>query len=191
MSDTPAVVLAGGASARLGGTDKTRLELGGVPLLDRVLGLLTGPVVVVGPARPTCRDVGWVREEPPGGGPLAALAAGLGSVRGPRVLLLAADLPFLTAAALRVLEDAAGDGSAMAVDECGRDQPLLSCWDAAAVRTALPAEVAGGRLRSVTGAVAAVRVSLPGHPPPWWDCDTPQAWAQAVRWAQEGQSPLR
>ena len=42
MSATPAIVLAGGASARLGGVDKTRLVLGGVPLLDRVLAVLTG-----------------------------------------------------------------------------------------------------------------------------------------------------
>ncbi|MCW2699809.1 MAG: molybdopterin-guanine dinucleotide biosynthesis protein [Blastococcus sp.] len=182
MSDTPAVVLAGGGSTRLGGADKTRLLLDGVPLLDRVLAALTGPVVVVGPTRPTCRAVAFMREEPAGGGPLAALAAGLAGVRGPRVLLLAADLPFLTPAALRVLEEAAGRGSAMAVDDAGRDQPLLSCWDAGLLRDALPPVVAGGRLRAATGAVDAVRVELPGHPPPWWDCDTPEAWAQALAW---------
>jgi molybdopterin-guanine dinucleotide biosynthesis protein A len=184
VSSTSAIVLSGGSSARLAGVDKTRLALGGITLLDRVLGVLTGPVVVVGPERPTAREVLWTREEPVGGGPLAALAAGLAYARGERVLLLAADLPFLTAGALAALEEAAAGGQgAVAVDEDGREQPLLSCWDTAALRAALPAQVAGGRLRAATEGLDAVRVALPGSPPPWWDCDTPEAWARAQEWA--------
>ena len=46
-----AVVLAGGTARRMGGLDKTMLDVGGVALLDRVLGALGGgpaTVVVVG-----------------------------------------------------------------------------------------------------------------------------------------------
>lgn len=189
----PAIVLAGGTSGRLGGLDKTALELGGVPLLDRVLAALPGPAVVVGPARPTLRPVRWIREEPAGGGPLAALAAGLAHVGDGPVLVLAADLPFLTTEALTVLVRAgAGHDGAVAVDAAGHQQDLLSCWSAARLRAALPDQLDGGRLRAVTGALDGVRVVLGGHPPPWWDCDTPQSWEQARAWSGEaGPTALR
>ncbi|MFJ8298516.1 NTP transferase domain-containing protein [Streptomyces sp. NPDC094447] len=74
-----AVVLAGGAARRLGGADKPGVRVGGRPLLDRVLAACRGAerTVVVGAPRPTVRPVHWTREDPPGGGPLAALDAGV------------------------------------------------------------------------------------------------------------------
>ncbi|MGW2299809.1 NTP transferase domain-containing protein [Streptomyces sp. NPDC001809] len=74
-----AVVLAGGAARRLGGADKPGVRVGGRPLLDRVLAACRGAerTVVVGAPRPTVRPVRWTREDPPGGGPLAALDAGV------------------------------------------------------------------------------------------------------------------
>ncbi|MFF4549707.1 NTP transferase domain-containing protein [Streptomyces sp. NPDC001435] len=80
-ADVPydAVVLAGGAARRLGGVDKPAVRVGGRPLLDRVLAACAGArtTVVVAEPRPTARPVRWAREEPPGGGPVAALDAGL------------------------------------------------------------------------------------------------------------------
>ncbi len=92
-----AVVLAGGAAKRLGGADKPGLRIGGRSLLDRVLAACAGAgtTVVVGGRRPTARPVVWAREEPPGGGPLAALHAGLRRTTADRVVVLSADLPFL------------------------------------------------------------------------------------------------
>ncbi|MBO1333527.1 DUF6457 domain-containing protein [Streptomyces sp. VRA16 Mangrove soil] len=77
-----AVVLAGGAARRLGGADKPGVRVGGRALLDRVLAACAGAraTVVVAEPRPTARPVGWAREEPPGGGPLAALGAGIQSL---------------------------------------------------------------------------------------------------------------
>ncbi|MEV6314102.1 DUF6457 domain-containing protein [Streptomyces sp. NPDC051776] len=100
-----AVVLAGGAARRLGGADKPGLTVGGRPLLDRVLGACADAAVtvVVGSRRPTVRIVRWAREEPHGAGPLAALDAGLRQVTAPVVLVLSADLPFLSAATVRGL----------------------------------------------------------------------------------------
>ncbi|MFF2567556.1 DUF6457 domain-containing protein [Streptomyces sp. NPDC058084] len=74
-----AIVLAGGAARRLGGADKPGVRVGGRPLLDRVLAGCrdAGRTVVVAEPRATARPVEWAREEPPGGGPVAALAAGL------------------------------------------------------------------------------------------------------------------
>ncbi|MCH6161356.1 DUF6457 domain-containing protein [Streptomyces marispadix] len=107
-----AVVLAGGGARRLGGTDKPSLTVGARTLLDRVLSVCAdaSTTVVVGPRRPTRRPVAWVREDPPGAGPLAALDAGLGPVTAPAVLVLSADLPFLRPETVRALLDAAGSG---------------------------------------------------------------------------------
>ncbi|NGO81562.1 NTP transferase domain-containing protein [Streptomyces sp. YC504] len=79
MTTYDAVVLAGGAAKRLGGVDKPAVQVGGRALLDRVLTACAaaGTTVVVAPPRPTLRPVVWAREEPAGGGPLAALAAGV------------------------------------------------------------------------------------------------------------------
>ncbi|MCW2621520.1 MAG: molybdopterin-guanine dinucleotide synthase [Frankiales bacterium] len=185
-----AVVLTGGDARRLGGQDKARLRVGGRTLLDRVLTALpaAAEAVVVGPRCEVVRPVRFVREDPPGGGPVAALAAGLQAVTAERVWLLAGDLPFLTGEALAEL---ARHPAAMAVDDEDRDQPLLSCWPAEALRQALPAEIHGAGLRRVLAGLDVVRVRLPGHPPPWFDCDTPQALAQARDWVgREGRAPL-
>ncbi|MFD8155805.1 NTP transferase domain-containing protein [Streptomyces malaysiensis] len=102
-----AVILAGGAARRLGGVDKPALRVGGRALLDRVLDACRGAgrTVVVGPRRPTVRPVRWAREEPPGGGPVAAVDAGVRQTTAPLVLVLSADLPFLTPETVRALLD--------------------------------------------------------------------------------------
>jgi molybdopterin-guanine dinucleotide biosynthesis protein A len=172
-----AVVLAGGAARRLGGVDKPALDVGGSSLLDRVLAAVpdAARVVVVGPRRTTSSPVLWCREEPPGGGPVAALAAGLSEVTADYVLVLAADLPFLTAGTVGTLLAAAGgrDG-ALLVDDSGRDQLLAGAWRTAALREVIPAEPAGARLGAVLGGLDPVRVVLPPTTDlaPWFDCDT-------------------
>jgi molybdopterin-guanine dinucleotide biosynthesis protein A len=101
------------------------------------------------------------REEPPGSGPVAALAAALPLVRADVCVVLAADLPFVTAEHVRQLVAAAGKGSAVAVDDDGRDQPLLAAYCTASLRDALPGDVVGAPMRSV--AVEANRVRLDGY----------------------------
>jgi hypothetical protein len=102
-----AVVLAGGAARRLGGADKPGVRVGGRALLDRVLAACAGArtTVVVADPRPAARPVLWAREEPPGGGPLAALDAGLRRTTAPYVVVLSADLPFLAEETVRRLLD--------------------------------------------------------------------------------------
>src|SRR5438093_7464181 len=100
------LLLTGGASRRMG-RDKALIEVGGQRLVDRAAAALKAvadPVLEVGP--------GWsalpsVREDPPGSGPLAAVAAGAGALRaaghhGP-VIVLAVDMPFVTVDLLRLL----------------------------------------------------------------------------------------
>lgn len=116
LTDYDTIVLAGGAARRLGGADKPSLSVGGRPLLDRVLAACPDAAitVVVGPRRPATRAVVHALEDPPGGGPLAALDAGLRHTTAPTVLVLSADLPFLTTATVRCLLEAATrtDGAA-------------------------------------------------------------------------------
>ncbi|WP_051942649.1 molybdenum cofactor guanylyltransferase [Streptacidiphilus rugosus] len=173
-----AVILAGGAARRLDGVDKPGLLVGGVTLLDRVLAACGDArvTVVVGPERPTVRPVRWTREEPPGGGPAAALAAGLGLVTAEVVLLLAADLPFLDPAAVHHLLDTLRNEpnieAATLVDVEGRDQLLTAAYRTAPLRAAL-ARVGppdGARLRAVTGGLATRHLTDPRGVSV--DCDT-------------------
>jgi molybdopterin-guanine dinucleotide biosynthesis protein A len=180
-----AVVPAGGAARRLGGADKPALAVGGRTLLDRVLAVCAGAdrTVVVGPRRPTARPVRWTREEPAGGGPLPALAAGLaaldGADRPPVVLVLAADLPFLTVDTVATLLGAlAGDWEGVLLtDAGGRDQPLAAAYRAEPLRreaALLRAEygtLSGLPLRLLTGGLTLRRIPDPTGRASF-DCDT-------------------
>ncbi|MFJ3221610.1 molybdenum cofactor guanylyltransferase [Kitasatospora sp. NPDC086801] len=180
MTPYDVIVPAGGAARRLGGADKPGLTVGETTLLDRVLAACTGArtTVVVGPGRPTVRTgVHWTREQPPGGGPVAAVAAGLDLITAPTVLLLAADLPFLdrrTVDRLVTVLAEAGPAvdAAVLVDAGGRDQPLAAAYRTAPLRTALAAlgDPAGLPLRRLTGGLSRQLVADTDNVA--YDCDT-------------------
>jgi molybdopterin-guanine dinucleotide biosynthesis protein A len=165
-----AVVLAGGRSRRMHVADKTALAVGGVPLLDRVLAATSGAdsVVVVGSSRPVARDVTWVREDPPGGGPAAAVTAALDVVSADVVVLLAGDLPLLTTEDVDRLATAVVADGAVFVDDAGVEQWLCSAWRASSLRAARLE--AGGSLRGALAPLTFVR--LPAAEAVL-DCDTP------------------
>ncbi len=117
------------------------------------------PRILVGPG-PAPAGVRLTREVPPGGGPVAAIAAGLAMLDAdvPAVALLAGDLPLLTRSAvgelLRRLDDLPADELLRRLDEppagelgmvdgvcfvdgAGRRQTLCGVWRPAALRTAL------------------------------------------------------
>ncbi|MFE2992181.1 NTP transferase domain-containing protein [Streptomyces sp. NPDC059262] len=176
-----AVVLAGGAARRLGGADKPAVRVGGRPLLDRVLAACAtaGTTVVVADPRPTAHPVRWTRENPPGGGPVAALDAGLRATTADQVLVLSADLPFLSEQTVRRLLDALNAGTADGVlltDADGRDQPLVAAYRSAPLRHHL-AELAAAHddglsglpLRLLVGRLELTRIT---DPVASFDCDT-------------------
>lgn len=170
-----AVVLAGGSSRRMAVEDKTRLVVGGAVLLDRVLAACGGAAarIVVGEPRSTEVEVAWTREDPPGGGPAAALASALPLVTSSIVVVLAGDLPFVDRPTVDSLVTAVGDrDGAVLVDTDGREQWLCSAWRSDALGTA--ALVADGSVRAALGALSYVPVPIgvPGAAP-WIDCDTP------------------
>jgi molybdopterin-guanine dinucleotide biosynthesis protein A len=192
MAGFDAVILVGGTGRRLGGVDKGGLVVAGQSLLDRVLlaAVAARHTVVVGEARPTVREVCWTREEPPGGGPLAGLAAGLSELdriaqsddEQLPVIVLATDLPWLRPADLdRLLTALADDPAAEAAvfsDPEGRLQPLAAAYRIRPIRVALAAvrPVHGKPVKLVLHALAVVTVPDLGAA---GDCDTPDQLAAA------------
>jgi molybdopterin-guanine dinucleotide biosynthesis protein A len=178
-----AIVLAGGTARRLGGVAKPQLAVGGITLLDRAVAAVSGArrVVVVGPQQPVASPVAWCREIPPGGGPVAAIAAGLLRVSAPTVVVLAADLPWIAPAVPALLAAVPAAGAAVLVDPAGRVNHLAAAWRRPALAAALGAlgEPAGAAVRSL---VAIADHVLVPDPDGWGrDCDTWDDLADARR----------
>lgn len=168
--DVVVVVPAGGTARRLGGGDKTALSVGGRSILERVLDATDAwPRIVVaddpGPAAHARHPgVRWVREDPPGGGPAAALAAGVAAAPGARVLVaLAGDQPWAGAVVPRLLAalEAAPDvGAALAVGRSGRRQPLLAAYRIAAVAPVLAGGAHGLPVRALAHGIEVAEVPV-------------------------------
>ncbi len=158
------VVLAGGTGRRLGGVSKADVLVGGRRMIDHLLdGLASlrpapGRVVVVAPAEVVLPGrVGRALEDPPLGGPVAGIAAGLseaarlagldGEVPAPWTAVLSCDapgawsaLPALTARASLIPGALDAEVEAVVARIDGVGQPLLALY-----RTAcLTARVAPG-----------------------------------------------
>jgi molybdenum cofactor guanylyltransferase len=210
-----AVVLAGGRGTRLGGADKPGLIVGVQTLLGSVVSAVTSAgadrIVVVGPERPAAFSPGpgdlstgelgtgargrvrYAREDPPGCGPVAALACGLGQVSAPALVLLAADLPFLRATHVtRLLTVLAGRDvpGVVLLDDSARPQWLVSCWPAALLHGAL-GRYTGTSLRGLLAPLDPLLLpdeKAPGEPPPWLDCDTEDDVRLAREWFARNQA---
>ncbi|MGW0250018.1 NTP transferase domain-containing protein [Nocardia goodfellowii] len=146
MTAVDAIVLAGGRASRMGGVDKPAIVIGGRSMLDAALTAVAGcaRTVVVGPHRPELDpSILQVREVPPGSGPVAAIEAGLHALHpepAPLVVVLAADMPFLTATAIGELlrqESETGADAVFAADKSGRPQYLVGVWRRSALTAAL------------------------------------------------------
>jgi molybdopterin-guanine dinucleotide biosynthesis protein A len=135
-----AIVVSGGRASRLGGV-KAERPLAGWPLLDHVLLAVSsaGRRIVAGPQRAGLGEPAFVRESPPGSGPVAAISAALDAVEHDLVAVLAADLPFigpgleLLRAGLRARE------AVLLVDADGRVNYLAALWRTDALRRAVAA----------------------------------------------------
>ena len=173
--DVYVVVLAGGTSRRFG-SDKLAAPLGDSTVLDTVLASLPPgwPVVAVGPARATRRPVTWTREDPPGGGPLAGVAAGIALAPTTLVAVVAGDMPYAgpaLAALVAALRAASPDVLAVvARDEDGVPNPLLAAYRTDAVRELLPTP-ADGRPAKLLLALPHLELTVTGSAAR--DVDTP------------------
>ncbi|MGH9346964.1 MAG: molybdenum cofactor guanylyltransferase, partial [Vicinamibacterales bacterium] len=97
-----AAILAGGRARRLGGVDKSALVVGGRSILDRqvaVLRSLTPHILIVASEEDRFRDAGVrvVRDRIPRAGSLGGLYTALVVAPTEQLVVIACDMPFLTA----------------------------------------------------------------------------------------------
>jgi molybdopterin-guanine dinucleotide biosynthesis protein A len=175
-----AIVLAGGAARRLGGVAKPQLRVGRLTLLEHVLAAVADAArtIVVGPEQTVSRDVVWCREQPPGGGPVAAVAAAVPATASATVVVLAADLPAVGPAVPVLIAAVPDDGVSLLVAGDGRANYLAAAWRRAALLTALArlGDPANAAMRALFAGVPRREVSDSDG---WGrDCDT---WDDLVR----------
>ena len=178
------VIPAGGTARRLGGVSKPALQVGDRSIVARLVGdLRAHPVVIVGPRIDgvSGADVTWCREDPPGGGPAAALAAGIRRLPDVDVVVVVAgDQPFAAGAVPRLVDALAADPTAdvaWGVDAEDRHQPLLAAYRAGALHTRLTEPADGLSMRQVTAGLRAAHVRL--SPTEATDVDEPSDLADA------------
>jgi molybdopterin-guanine dinucleotide biosynthesis protein A len=159
------VLLAGGAARRFGGAPKGLARLGGRRLADLALGALAAvtreQIVVANAPSATHWFPGHrvVADEDPGIGPLGGLATALWAAHGAPVLVVAWDMPFVTAGLLAALREEGEREGASVVPVHGvadRAEPLCAYYrpDALAVCLGL---IAAGERRA-----RALHAALPG-----------------------------
>ena len=146
------------------GRHKPAIRVGGIPVVARILEAAGDlPTVVVGSAEGAPEGTTVVREDPPGGGPVAGIAAGFAAldarlgVHPDAVAVLAGDLPLLTRAGLEGLFEALREDPTLDVvvtlGPDGEPNWLCSAWRATALRERLDAlgTPAGRSVRSLLG----------------------------------------
>lgn len=122
-----ALILAGGKATRLGGTAKHELVVEGRTIFERQTALLAPRVreILVATAQ-TIPGYRCVKDVLPDVGPLAGIAAGLRTMRTPWLLVVAGDMPHVSAPVLDLMLDAANDlGEAVAFRLHGLPEPLV------------------------------------------------------------------
>jgi molybdenum cofactor guanylyltransferase len=205
-----AYVLAGGASTRFG-RDKALVELGGRPMLARMLGLVDYAIsgkewackaVVIGAAEKY--DTVWtecVEDRWPGEGPLGGIVTALLHTRDVQPerewnLIVSCDMPFLTAAWLQFLAGRATKSAAQVVvpHSAHGPEPLCACWRTDAVGTLQSAFERG--VRKVTQGISQLsaevlderdwkRFDSPGRL--FWNMNTAADYEEARRIVEAGQ----
>jgi molybdopterin-guanine dinucleotide biosynthesis protein A len=150
------------------GRDKALLELGGRPLLQRVVepvSRLCEEVIIAGADNPVQRLPGlspiWVSDPPGAVGPLAGLSAGLAAASHPTTVVVACDMPFLSERLLGHLLDIVKNCDAAVPFAGGDFHPLHAAYS----RSCLPTVDSLLRLgvRSMRGLLPRLHVKYLGE----------------------------
>jgi len=107
-----AAILAGGRARRFDGQDKSALVVGGQTILERQLSVLSevsDDILLVGSRRPLPAGARQLADRVPDSGPLGGLDAALSACRSETLIVVACDMPFISAAFLRHLAALAAD----------------------------------------------------------------------------------
>src|SRR5436309_12456781 len=161
-------ILAGGGSTRFG-RDKALVEVGGRPMLERMIELLrrvTNQVRIVAvPSKYAAFGAEIVEDRWPGEGPLGGIITALeNAARSPRGyewnLIVSCDMPFLTPDWLQFLANRAAKSNAQVVfpHSASGPEPLCACWQTAAAAK-LRSGFARG-VRKVTEGIALLRAEV-------------------------------
>ncbi len=148
-----AAIIAGGRGRRLGGLDKSHLVVGGRRIIERqlaVLGQVAPHVLVVSDDHHRFRTSGLqvCGDVVPGAGALGGLHAALTRSPSRRTLVVAGDLPFLSAAFLRHLTVRTPHADAVVPRNASGLQPLCAVYDRSCV-DAIHARITRGQFRLV------------------------------------------
>ena len=154
-SSIAAAILAGGRARRFGGRDKSRLVVGGRPIIVRqveVLQRIAGRTFIVGndAARYADMDLDVHPDRVADAGALGGIYTALVSAApAERVIVVACDMPFLDAALIRRLATLAADTDMDGawVRTARGPEPLLACYRASAAET-IRRELDAGRMRA-------------------------------------------
>ena len=130
-----AAILAGGRARRLGGRDKSQLVIGGRTILDRQIDALrqvVDRVVIVtsDPSRILTSRAPVVQDLVPDAGGLGGILTAL-STGTDRVLVVACDMPFVTAPFLAHVLEAGQQADAAVPRDTGGYHPLCACYSQA------------------------------------------------------------
>jgi len=149
-SDVTALILAGGRATRLGGIDKHALVVDGLSIFDRQCNVLLPRVAdIIVSAQSSIPGHRTVADRIAGAGPLAGIAAGVAEARTPWLLVIAGDMPYISAALIdRLLALATDEADAVGIRIGGLPEPLVCALRVAAVRPHLERRLAGGQLKA-------------------------------------------
>lgn len=140
MNQLSAMILTGGSSSRFG-SDKSQAKFGAHSLIEKLLITLPSEIdiVIVGPQLMSAtREVTYTQENPRGGGPVAAIAAGLKLIDSEFVAIIATDMPFASAILAVLTQNfPETDDAVIPLDSVGIPQPLCALYRSDALVRAL------------------------------------------------------
>lgn len=201
-SGVSAAILAGGRARRLGGLDKAALLLGGTRIIDRQLAILRTlsedvTVVANDPTRYAALQLPVVPDLVPGAGALGGVYTALDIARHDVVVVLACDLPFVTADLLDRLITEADDTVDAVVPRSRRGlEPLCAVYRKRCAPVLRERIETGALQLSALPDVLRVREVGPAALAPYdatgrlfANVNTPHDYARARAWVEGNQEP--